>query len=89
MRRRPFFCAAHMHRDLQHHRHAVKAVKTAPLTRPFKESCIYKSYKVTQDVEVPGQESEEDRSGPPSTVFFLCFFFSLVHDDTFFFCSAD
>ena len=34
MRRTPFFYAAHLHRDLQHHHHAIKAVKTAPMARP-------------------------------------------------------
>ena len=32
-----FFVAMHMNRDLQHHHHhTIKAVKTAPMTRPSK-----------------------------------------------------
>ena len=36
MRRSLFVYAAHMHRDLQNHHGAIKAVKTAPVTRPLK-----------------------------------------------------
>ena len=35
-----------MHRDLQHHHHAVKAVKTTPMTRPSKRQLAGRSNQI-------------------------------------------
>ena len=43
MRRLLFFGATHVHRDLQHHHHAVKAVKTISMTRPSKRRLVGRS----------------------------------------------
>ena len=73
MRRFPFFYVAHVHRDLQHHHHAIKTVKTAPMARPSKRqlsghSSQIEKVRIAVERELEAQVilQSEGAAGPPS-----------------------
>ena len=71
-----FFCVMHVHRDFQHHHHAVKVVKTPPMARPSKRQFVGRSNqtkkaRITVERELEAQtqailQSKEAYTGPHS-----------------------
>ena len=73
IRRHLFFLSRLMHRDLQHHHHTVKAVKTTPITRPSKIQLAGRSNQirkarvaVERELEAQALLHSEEATGPYS-----------------------